>query len=90
MMNISYVLGYPELGGGTKVVFQHAELLHDLGHTVTILGIGTSPTWIAFSGHYIDYSGGLPSLPYQDLIIATYWTTIEISEELQAGSVVHF
>ena len=28
-MRITYVLARPELGGGTKVVFQHADLLLD-------------------------------------------------------------
>lgn len=89
-MKVTYVLGYPELGGGVKVVFQHAEILQNLGHTTTILGIGEAPTWISFGGQYIDYSRGLPPLPHQDLIIATYWTTIEVAEKLQSGSVVHF
>ncbi len=89
-MNITYILGYPELGGGVKVVFQHAELLHKLGHNVTILGVGNSPSWITFSGQYINYSAGLPSLLHQDLIIATYWTTIEIALKLQSESVIHF
>jgi glycosyltransferase involved in cell wall biosynthesis len=89
-MKILYVLDRPELGGGVKVVFQHAGLLLRDGHEVTIFGRGPRPSWIDFAGTYVPYDESpLPAGP-QDLVIATFWTTIAIAEALGAGPVVHF
>ncbi|HZF10346.1 MAG TPA: glycosyltransferase family 4 protein [Thermoanaerobaculia bacterium] len=89
-MRITYVLPRPELGGGNKVVFQHAALLAERGEEVTLLGEGPKPTWIASPLPYLDISAGLPRLPEQDLVIATFWTTLALARQLGAGPVAHF
>jgi glycosyltransferase involved in cell wall biosynthesis len=88
-MRITFVLPSPELGGGIKVVFQHAALLAGLGEEVTLLGEGPRPSWIASSLPYIDYSKGLPHLPAQDLVLVTFWTTFELARRLAAGPIAH-
>jgi glycosyltransferase involved in cell wall biosynthesis len=91
-MRITFVLPSPELGGGIKVVFQHAALLAALGETITLLGEGPKPGWISSSLPYFDYSGGaagLPRLPEQDLVLVTFWTTFEIARRLAAGPIAH-
>ncbi len=88
-MRITYVLPRPELGGGTKVVFQHADLLLERGHRVTVLGDGPAPGWASFRVPYLD--GRAPiSLPSQDLVVATFWTTAERVRELALGPPAHF
>ena len=47
-MKITYILDRPELGGGVKVVFQHAQLLLAQGYQVTVLGRGAKPDWAVF------------------------------------------
>ena len=89
-MDICYVLDRPELCGGVKVVFQHAQLLTAQGHGVTILGLGRRPRWIDFSGRYHDYRRRPPRLKDQDLVIGTYFTTISTALELGLGPVAHF
>ncbi|MCB0210872.1 MAG: glycosyltransferase [Anaerolineae bacterium] len=89
-MKITYILDRPELGGGVKVVFQHAQLLLSLGHHVTILGRGAKPGWANFQGSYCNYHRTTPQLDAQDLVVATYWTTIPIAETLNAGPIAHF
>ncbi|HTQ79526.1 MAG TPA: glycosyltransferase family 4 protein [Thermoanaerobaculia bacterium] len=89
-MRITYVLPRPELGGGTKVIFQHAALLAERGEEVTLLGEGPKPAWIDSPLPYIDVSGGLPRLADQDLVIATFWTTFAPALRLAAGPVAHF
>jgi glycosyltransferase involved in cell wall biosynthesis len=39
---------------------------------------------------YIDYSGGLPKLPEQDLVIATFWTTLPLARRFGLGPLAHF
>jgi glycosyltransferase involved in cell wall biosynthesis len=89
-VRITYVLAYPELGGGTKVVVQHAGLMRRVGFEVQILGGGPAPTWAGLEVPYQDLTAGPPRLPAQDLVIATYWTTIAVARGLGVGPVAHF
>ncbi len=90
MMKILYLLDRPELGGGVKVVFQHAQLLHRNRYQVTVSGKGPLPSWAGFEGAYIDLDESGPGLPEQDLVVATYWTTLSTAVQLNLGPVVHF
>lgn len=89
-MRITYVLPFPEMNGGNKVVFQHVRLLREGGHDVAVLGEGPRPAWADFDGVYRDYAAGPPELPTQDLVVATFWTTLPVARRLGAGPVAHF
>lgn len=90
-MKITYVLPWPILAGGNKVAVQHAHLLSSRGHEVTVVGDGPAPGWIRLEVPYRSYAAGAdPGLPPQDLVIATYWTTVDKAAELALGPVVHF
>jgi glycosyltransferase involved in cell wall biosynthesis len=89
-MRIAYVLARPELGGGPKVVFQHAGLLRQRGDEVTVLGEGPRPGWIRVEARYLDLTASPPALPAQDLVIATYWTTLPVARGLALGPLAHF
>jgi glycosyltransferase involved in cell wall biosynthesis len=89
-VRITYVLPRPELGGGNKVVFQHVRLLAEHGDEVTVLGDGPKPDWIEIRAPYIDYSPGPPRLREQDLVIATYWTTLPLARRFGLGPLAHF
>lgn len=93
-MRVTYLLDRPELGGGTKVVLQHARLLADRGHSVTIAAQAPQPAWVApwigRAVRYLDLSGPGGALPSQDLLVATFWTTIARAASLDAGPIAHF
>jgi glycosyltransferase involved in cell wall biosynthesis len=89
-MRITYVLSFPELNGGNKVVFQHAGLLREAGDEVTVLGEGPRPDWIRTAAEYQDYSAAPPRVRGQDLVIATYWTTLPLARRLGLGPLAHF
>lgn len=93
-MRLTYLLDRPELGGGTKVVLQHARLLADRGHAVTVAAQAAQPAWVApWVGRevrFVDLSRAGAALPSQDLVVATFWTTIARAESLEAGPVAHF
>ncbi len=85
------MLDRPELGGGVKVVFQHAELLRRGGHRMLVLGRGRRPRWSSFyRGEYRDLRRRRRRLAEQDLVIATYWTTLAVAHQLGLGPVAHF
>lgn len=89
-MRIAYVLPYPELGGGAKVVFQHARLLLERGFIATVLGEGPRPDWAPRDVPYRDWTAGVAGLPEQDLVIATFWTTFAVARRLGLGPLAHF
>ncbi len=89
-MRITYLLPYPELNGGNKVIFQHVRLLQRGGHQLTALAHGPKPGWIEIDAAYQDVSAAPPRLPSQDLLVATYWTTVEEARALGVGPVAHF
>jgi glycosyltransferase involved in cell wall biosynthesis len=89
-LKLLYLLSYPELNGGNKVVFQHAELLRRLGHEVTLAAEGARPTWIPFGGTYLDRSELARATDRYDLVIATFWTTVRQALDLDLGPVAHF
>jgi len=95
-MRIAYLLDRPELGGGVKVVFQHAALLAGRGHRVWVAGRGPRPTWvdgIAAGGpqpSYVDCADLAadepPPLPEPlDLAVATFWTTLPLARRAVAS-----
>jgi glycosyltransferase involved in cell wall biosynthesis len=89
-VRVTYVLGHPTPGGGTKVVAQHAALLREAGAEVTLVAQGARPGWLPFDGPYVDSSVTPPRLPTQDIVIATFWTTLAIAARWAIGPVAHF
>ena len=72
------------------MVFQHARLLADRGHEVTVLGDGPAPDWSEMGVPYVDYGAPLPDLPLQDLVITTFWITVAKARQLALGPLAHF
>lgn len=89
-MRIAYLLPHPELGGGNKVIFQHADLLQSRGHQVTVLGDGPPPRWTRLGMEYVDYHAPHARLGEHDLVITTFWTTITRARALGLGPLAHF
>ncbi len=88
-MRLTYLLARPDLGGGTKVVLEHAALLAARGHQVTVAGEGPLPPDYSFAGSYLDLERHRLS-EAQDLVVATFWTTLGRASELGLGPVAHF
>jgi glycosyltransferase involved in cell wall biosynthesis len=89
-VRIAYALPFPELNGGNKVIFQHVRLLQEMGHELTVLAEGPKPDWIRIDAAYVDTTEGVPSVASQDLVIATYWTSVEAAARLNLGPLAHF
>jgi glycosyltransferase involved in cell wall biosynthesis len=92
-VRIAYVLPFPELNGGNKVIFQHVRLLQDLGHDLTVLAEGPKPDWIRIDAAYVNTTNtpaNISKVPSQDLVIGTYWTSVEAAARLELGPLAHF
>ena len=90
MKKIAFLLDRPELCGGVKVVFQHAEILRESGYAVSVFAVGAKPAWANFSGAYFDLSCATSFSTDYDLVIATFWTTVEVAEQFGFGNIVHY
>lgn len=90
-MKICFLLAEPQLGGGVKVVFQLASIASRLGHEVLVSGLGDKPDWT--DGYYRGAYQNRREVHRQehfDLVIATYYTTLELAERMNADRLVHF
>jgi hypothetical protein len=89
-VKLGFVLPRPEPGGGIKVVAHQAALLAAAGWEVTLLAPGPRPPWFPPGPRYVDLEAGRPHLAPQDLVIATFWTTVAEAEALALGPVTHY
>ena len=90
-MRVLYVLDRPELGGGVKVVFEHAQwLTRFAGWDVTVAARGPKPKWVDFGGRFVDWERTALPARSVDLVVATYWTTLEPARRLDVGPLAHF
>jgi glycosyltransferase involved in cell wall biosynthesis len=88
-MRVTYLLDQPDLGGGVKVVYEQARLLGRGGHEVTVAARGARPAWVDPAVRTLDLTQGA-TLATQDLVVATFWTTVAQAEALSVGPVAHF
>lgn len=89
-MRVAYLLPEPELNGGNKVIGLHAALLATAGVEVTVLASGARPDWFPGRPAWHDLTAGAPGADAQDLVVATFWTTLEPARRLGLGPVAHF
>jgi glycosyltransferase involved in cell wall biosynthesis len=91
-MKICYLLESAELCGGVKVVFDQAKALTKQGHDVRIRALRGDHTWYPYNVR-VDYvtrftdsrAGWKP-----DVVIATFWTTVQPALQLDAALTFHF
>ena len=89
-MRITYVTESTELWGGIYVVFQHLELLSKIGHYAFLTTTGSKPDWYPLKVPvYHVPSLDSDSIPFADIIVATYWSTVKPVVESRRGIPVH-
>lgn len=80
-MDIAFLLGYPEISGGTNVIMEHAIGLTALGHRVSIV------TELGFDRQRLSWKPAAMDLPLLshaecrkrppfDLVLATWWRSV--------------
>lgn len=92
-MNICYLLESTELSGGVRVVFDQARALKKLGHNACVRASRGNHKWYPHQIE-VDYVPDLSSdfshgKPFPDVVIATFWTTVQPALKLAAGQKFH-
>ena len=89
-MRITYLLQDTTLFGGTKVPLQQANLMIRRGHDVTVVTTGGRPDWFEIKARFVSTSSLGAAIPESDVIVATFWTTIEPAIDSGRGQVLHY
>ncbi|MCX8070817.1 MAG: glycosyltransferase family 4 protein [Thermodesulfovibrionales bacterium] len=78
-LHICYILESTELCGGVRVVFDQARALQERGHKVSLLSFSGDHSWYPYeiNVRYISNEESLSNEPYYDIVISTFWTTVE-------------
>jgi glycosyltransferase involved in cell wall biosynthesis len=90
VLKISYLLETTELSGGVRVVLDQARALGKLGHRVTVLAKRGNHQWYPYSvpiRYLPDWMSPIDENP--DILIGTFWTTIDPALRMKALRVVH-
>lgn len=92
-IHVVYVMNHVGVCGGTKIIFEHANGLTELGVKVTILSHFAKPDWFPIKANYVFVPFQIELtrfMPQCDLIIATYWEHIGACVEMGVAPVIYF
>jgi len=90
-LTVNYLLEDTVLFGGVKVVFRQADLLARCGHHVRVVTTGGTPQWHDLEAELVRVPAmRRDHVPPADIVVATYWTTIEPALTMDAGEMVHY
>lgn len=93
-MKIAFLLGSPDINGGTYVIYEHASRLVDVGHEVTV--ITRQPVtrdryaWHSRAQDLEWLTFDLAKKKLFDIVIATWWQSPFLLHELSASHYVYF
>ncbi|WP_327007155.1 glycosyltransferase family 4 protein [Dactylosporangium sp. NBC_01737] len=92
-LRLCYLVPRTDVGGGARVLFEHANRLHDRGHEVTVLSHFTPPAWFGLRARFQQVPFGVElaeTVPACDVIVAGYWDQVLAARTLGVAPVVHF
>jgi glycosyltransferase involved in cell wall biosynthesis len=82
-----------DVGGGARILLEHANRLHDRGHDVLVLSNFPAPDWFDLRARYRHVPVGLglaDALEPCDLVVCGYWDQVAPAQAAAVAPVVHF
>jgi glycosyltransferase involved in cell wall biosynthesis len=82
-----------DVGGGAKILLEHANRLHDRGHEVLVLAHFPHPDWFDLRARYLHVPVGVElsdALEPCDLVVCGYWDQVAAARAAGVAPVVHF
>lgn len=90
-LRVIFLLEDTALYGGVKVVLHQANLLHRRGFRTTVVSKGGSPDWYPLEAPFLQVKSLSPEFfPPADVVIATFWTTIQAAAEVTGAAPLHY
>lgn len=81
-----------DVGGGARILFEHANRLHRRGHRVTVLSQYSRPDWFVLECEMVRVPVGMDladGIPACDLVVCGYWDQIPTTQGAGIAPVVH-
>ncbi len=91
-LHVCYLMPRTDVGGGARIILEHATRLTVAGCRVTVLSHFPRPTWHRFSADFVQVPFGLElaeALPECDLVVAGYWDQVVAARSTGLAPVVH-
>jgi L-malate glycosyltransferase len=82
-----------DIGGGARILLEHANRLHHRGHEVLVLAHYPRPDWFDLRADYRHVPVGLgpaDALVPCDLVVCGYWDQVAAARAAAVAPVVHF
>ena len=82
-----------DVGGGARILIEHASRLQANGNDVTVVSHGPRPDWVHLDAPFVRVPFGLrlsDGIPPTDVIVAGYWDQVIEARATGLAPVVHF
>ena len=95
-LNITYVMTWTGICGGSKIILEHANRLTDIGHKIRLISHDEKPTWFNLNENVefiqVPWDKVLCQAIHHDtdVIVATYWREIYECVEQKIAPVIYF
>ncbi|WP_433610093.1 glycosyltransferase family 4 protein [Dactylosporangium sp. CA-139114] len=92
-LRLCYLAPRTDVGGGARVLFEHANRLAARGHEVTVLSHFPRPDWFDLRAAFTQVPFGVElaaGVPACDVIVCGYWDQVPAARTLGTAPVVHF
>ncbi|GAB3867295.1 glycosyltransferase family 4 protein [Dactylosporangium cerinum] len=92
-LRLVYLVPRTNVGGGARVLFEHANRLLDRGHDVTVLSHFPPPVGFDLRARFQQVPFGIElaeAVPACDVIVAGYWDQVLAARTVGVAPVVHF
>jgi glycosyltransferase involved in cell wall biosynthesis len=92
-LRVAYLMPRTGIGGGARVLIEHANRLTERGHEVVLLSHFDRPDWTELRAEFRRVPFGVElaeAIPPCDLIICGYWEQVVAARALGTAPVVHF
>jgi glycosyltransferase involved in cell wall biosynthesis len=92
-LHICMLVPRTDVGGGARVLFEHANRLVTRGHRLTLLSHLPAPDWTTVLGDFRHVPVGtdlVDAIPPCDLVVCGYWDHVAAARAASVAPVVHF
>jgi glycosyltransferase involved in cell wall biosynthesis len=92
-LRIAMLVPRVDIGGGARILLEHANRLHDRGHDVVVIAHFPRPDWFNLRARYRHVPVGLEladALEPCELVVCGYWDQVGAARAAAVAPVVHF
>ncbi|HET8616185.1 MAG TPA: glycosyltransferase family 4 protein [Actinomycetales bacterium] len=90
---MSILVPRTDVGGGARILFEHANRLTARGHDVVLYSHLPRPTWFELTAGFVEVAAGkrlTDDVCPCDVIICGYWSQVTEASQAQIAPVIHF